>query len=71
MNLRSGRPRDGRIRSAVLHVLESPALTARAQEIRDEIAAVGDPVDRIAQRVDELVVRARAQQRAPGIVRAR
>ena len=49
VNLRSGRPRDGRIRSAVLHVLESPALTARAQEIRDEIAAVGDPVDRIAR----------------------
>jgi len=55
VNLRTGSPSPARIRRAVRRVLEQPGYATTARSFADEIAALGDPVETIADTLGRLV----------------
>ncbi len=54
-NLRTGRPRPGRVRRAVRAVLADPGYRTRARQLRDQVVAHDDPVTVIDATVRQLI----------------
>jgi MGT family glycosyltransferase len=65
LNLRTGSPSPGRIRRAVLRVLEDPGYAGAAERLRAEITGLGDPLDAIARGLASLATPGDVDQDRP------